>query len=112
MKPEDENEKKKREEKEDALIQQELSKEEGKQKGGKKGQQQQPQQKQQKKGQQPVKEVLDGFQLEIKVGQIVEAMKHPNSDHLLALKVDLGEGKVRSIVAGLAEHYTPEQLLN
>ena len=70
--------------------------------------------KQQQKGQkgQPVKEVLDGFQLDIRVGQIVSAEKHPNSDHLLALKVDVGEEKPRSIVAGLAEYYTPEQLLN
>ena len=78
------------------MIQQQLPKGEGNQKEG-------------KKGQQPIKEVLDGFQLKIKVGQIVETMKHPNSDHLLALKVDLGEGKVRSITVGLAEHYTSEQ---
>ncbi|EDR25712.1 methionine-tRNA synthetase, putative [Entamoeba dispar SAW760] len=59
-----------------------------------------------------VKEVLDGFQLEIRVGKIVEAGPHPNSEHLLALKVDVGEEKPRSVVAGLAEHYKPEELLN
>ena len=105
MKPEDENEKKAREAKEDELIQKELESQQGNQKG--KGKQQQPKQKQQ-----PVKEVLDGFQLDIRVGQIVSAEKHPNSDHLLALKVNVGEDKPRSIVAGLAEYYTPEELLN
>ncbi|KAL7715934.1 Lysine--tRNA ligase [Entamoeba marina] len=58
------------------------------------------------------KEVLDGFQLQIKIGQIVEVGPHPNSDHLLAMKVNVGEDKPRSIVAGLAEHYKPEELLN
>ena len=80
--------------------------------GGKQGEPVKPAEKKQapkKKGQQ-VKEVLDGFQLEIRVGQIVEAGPHPNSEHLLALKVDVGEEKPRSVVAGLAEFYKPEEL--
>ncbi|ELP85913.1 methionine-tRNA synthetase, putative [Entamoeba invadens IP1] len=63
-----------------------------------------------KKKQANVKEVLDGFQLDIRVGQIVEAGPHPNSEHLLALKVNVGDEKPRSIVAGLAEFYKPEEL--
>jgi len=103
MRPEDEKEKKEREAKEDAMVNEQLSQTTG----GKKEKAQQPAKKQQ-----PAKEVLDGFQLEIRVGKIVEAGAHPNSEHLLALKVDLGEEKPRSVVAGLAEHYKPEELLN
>ncbi|BFU21578.1 OB-fold nucleic acid binding domain/tRNA synthetases class II (D, K and N)/Putative tRNA binding domain containing protein, putative [Entamoeba histolytica] len=104
MRPEDELEKKAREAKEDAMVAQELAATE--EKGGKKVV------KPKANKQQPVKEVLDGFQLEIRVGKIVEAGPHPNSEHLLAIKVDVGEEKPRSVVAGLAEHYKPEELLN
>ncbi|KAL7720555.1 Lysine--tRNA ligase [Entamoeba marina] len=103
MRPEDDKEKKAREAKEEEIAQNELNQASGKG-------QQQKRQKQQK--QQPQKEVLDGFQLQIKIGQIVEVGPHPNSDHLLAMKVNVGEDKPRSIVAGLAEHYKPEELLN
>jgi methionine--tRNA ligase beta chain len=106
MRPEDEKEKKEREAKEDAMVNEQLAQTAG-------GKKQQPAASKEKaKKQQPVKEVLDGFQLEIRVGKIVEAGPHPNSEHLLALKVDVGEEQPRSVVAGLAEHYKPEELLN
>ncbi|KAL7714485.1 methionine--tRNA ligase [Entamoeba marina] len=69
-------------------------------------------QKGKQKGKQQAKEVLDGFQLDIRVGQIVEVGPHPNSDHLLVMKVNVGEDAPRSIVAGLSEYYKPEELLN
>ena len=36
----------------------------------------------------------------------------PHGDKLLHLSVDIGEAQPRSIVAGIAKAYTPEQLLN
>ena len=39
------------------------------------------------------------------------AEKVVKSEKLLKLEVDLGEGRVRQIMAGLAKHYTPESLI-
>jgi methionyl-tRNA synthetase len=33
------------------------------------------------------------------------------SDKLLVSQIDLGEGRLRSIVSGVAEFYTPEQMV-
>ncbi|MBI3615945.1 MAG: hypothetical protein HY211_05445 [Candidatus Omnitrophica bacterium] len=41
----------------------------------------------------------------------MEAKAHPNADKLLVLKVDTGESQ-KEIVAGIARHYNPEDLLN
>ena len=54
---------------------------------------------------------LEEFQgLDIRVGTIQEAEAIPGSDKLLKLTIDLGEE--RTIVAGLAEHYTVDELRN
>ena len=53
----------------------------------------------------------DFMKVKLKVGEIVTAEKHPNADRLLALKVEVGEDRPRSIVAGIAEKYTPEDLV-
>ena len=61
----------------------------------------------------PVKpEILfDQFgKIDLRVGQIVEAVKVPKSKKLLKLLVDVGFEK-RTIVSGIALHYEPEQLL-
>ena len=47
--------------------------------------------------------------LELKVGKVLEVQPHPNADRLYLLKVDLG-GEIRQLVAGLKNHYAPEQL--
>ena len=52
------------------------------------------------------------FQTKIKIGTIIEAVEVPKSKKLLKLQVDLGEGKLRQIVAGIKEYYTPESLLD
>jgi methionyl-tRNA synthetase len=52
----------------------------------------------------------DFAKLELKVGRIVAAEKHPNADKLLVLKVDIGEAAPRTIVAGIAKKFAPEQL--
>ncbi len=42
---------------------------------------------------------------------IVEAAEHPNADRLLVLKVDIGEGAPRQIVAGIKSAYQPAELV-
>lgn len=54
---------------------------------------------------------FDDFEkLELKVGTILEAEKVENADKLLKLLVDFGTEK-RTIVSGVAKHYSPEELL-
>jgi methionyl-tRNA synthetase len=48
--------------------------------------------------------------LDLRVAEIREAAVHPSADRLLALTVDAGEGRIRSVVAGLRAYYAPEQL--
>jgi len=54
----------------------------------------------------------DFTKIDLRIGQIKKAEKHPNADKLLILTVDLGEEKDRIIVAGLAQHYKPKELEN
>ncbi|QKQ99615.1 methionine--tRNA ligase subunit beta [Metallosphaera tengchongensis] len=54
---------------------------------------------------------IEDFQkLEIKVGKVIEAERIEGT-RLLKLKVDLGS-ETRQIVSGIAEYYTPDQILN
>jgi methionyl-tRNA synthetase len=48
--------------------------------------------------------------IELRVGRVVTAIAVPKAKKLLHLTVDLGEVRPRSIVAGIAEAYTPEQM--
>ncbi|CAI0552313.1 unnamed protein product [Linum tenue] len=50
--------------------------------------------------------------LNLQVGLIRKAWKHPSADSLLVEEIDVGEGKVRQVVSGLAKYYSPEQLTN
>ena len=52
----------------------------------------------------------DFTKLDMRVGTIVEAEKMPKADRLLKLKVDTGLD-VRTIVSGLAEHFTTEEII-
>jgi methionyl-tRNA synthetase len=61
----------------------------------------------------PQKEIatFDDFsKLDIRVGTILEAEKMPKANKLLVLKVDTGID-VRTIVSGIAEHFTPEEVI-
>jgi len=53
----------------------------------------------------------DFKKLEIRIGKVLSAEKIKGSDKLLKLEVDLGKEK-RQIVAGVAEFFEPEYLLN
>lgn len=52
----------------------------------------------------------DFLKLDLRVGKILEASPIQNSKKLLKLKVDFGIEK-RQAVAGLLQHYKPEQLV-
>jgi methionyl-tRNA synthetase len=54
--------------------------------------------------------IQDFAKVQLKVAVIAEAKPHPNADKLLVLQVDTGTEK-KQIVAGIARHYTPEQLI-
>ncbi len=56
-------------------------------------------------------EIEDFAKVSLKVGTIVEAQKVKKSNKLLKLKIDDGQRK-RQIISGIAQHYTPEQLIN
>ena len=50
--------------------------------------------------------------VDLRVGLVKTAVKVPKKDKLLQLEVDVGEAKPRTIIAGLALSFTPEQLVN
>ena len=52
----------------------------------------------------------DFAKIDLRVGTIVEAEKMPKANKLLVLKVDTGLD-VRTIVSGIAEHFSPEELI-
>ena len=54
----------------------------------------------------------DVAKVQLRTGVIQSAEKHPNADRLLVLKVDVGEDEPRTIVAGIAGRYAPEDLAN
>jgi methionyl-tRNA synthetase len=56
--------------------------------------------------------VDDFAKVDLRVGLVKFAERVKNSDKLMHMKVDIGEAQPRTIVAGIAEAYTPEQLLN
>ncbi len=55
-------------------------------------------------------EFSDFQKMELKIGTVLRAEAVDKADKLLRLEVDLGEGEPRQVVAGLAEHYGPDQL--
>ena len=54
---------------------------------------------------------IDDFdKLDLVVGEIVEAKKHPKADKLLVFKVNIGS-EIRQIVSGIAKFYNPQDLV-
>jgi methionyl-tRNA synthetase len=52
----------------------------------------------------------DFAKLELRVAKVIEARPHPNAERLLLLLVDVGDQQ-KQIVAGIRQHYTPDQLV-
>ncbi len=55
---------------------------------------------------------FDDFKkVEMRVGTIITAEKHPNADKLLRFEINLGEDSPRQILSGLAEFFNPADLV-
>jgi methionine--tRNA ligase beta chain len=48
--------------------------------------------------------------VDLRVATVTSAEPHPNADKLMVLHVDMGTEQ-RQIVAGIRNHYTPEELV-
>ncbi len=56
---------------------------------------------------------IDDFsKVDLRVGLVLSAEPVPKADKLLHLKIDIGEAQPRTILAGIALAYRPEQLVN
>jgi len=49
--------------------------------------------------------------MELKVGHIKACRKVEKSSKLLCSEIDLGEGRLRTIISGAAKFYSPEELI-
>ncbi len=52
----------------------------------------------------------DFSKLDLRVGTIVSAEKVEKADKLLKLSIDIGEGSPRTVISGIAQHFTAEQV--
>ena len=60
----------------------------------------------------PDKITIDDFaKVEMRVGLVLSAERVKGADKLLHMHIDIGEASPRSIVAGIAEAYAPEQMV-
>jgi len=50
------------------------------------------------------------FKTQLRIAEVIEAERVPKADKLLRLQIRLGE-ETRQIVAGVAEYYTPEEMI-
>ncbi len=68
--------------------------------------------KEAKKEDAPVEQIVieDFTKVELKVGTIISAEKHPKADRLLVEQIDLGE-ETRQIVSGIAASFSPEDVV-
>ena len=56
---------------------------------------------------------IDDFgKVDMRVGLVLSAERVKGADKLMHMEVDIGEAAPRTIVAGIAEAYSPEQLIN
>lgn len=53
----------------------------------------------------------DFSKLDLRVAKILEAAPHPNADKLIVLKVELGGGQQRQVIAGIRAWYDPATLV-
>jgi methionyl-tRNA synthetase len=53
----------------------------------------------------------DFMKVDLRVGLVEEAERVPKSKKLLRLQIDVGEGTPRQVLAGISEHYAPEDLV-
>jgi methionine--tRNA ligase beta chain len=60
----------------------------------------------------PATIAIDQFKaVDLRTARVVEVREHPNADRLWIVTADLGDGKTRTIVAGLRKEVPREELL-
>ena len=52
----------------------------------------------------------DFDKIDLRVGKIVQAEKHPKADKLLVFQVKMGT-EMRQVISGVAQHFTPEEMV-
>merc|ERR1712235_46427 len=55
---------------------------------------------------------IDVSRLSMKVGKIIECVKHPDADALYLEKIECGEEKPRQVISGLVKHIPIEEMQN
>ncbi|CAD5234647.1 unnamed protein product [Bursaphelenchus xylophilus] len=60
----------------------------------------------------PVSDEVDIGRLDLRVGLIREAKKHPDAEALYVETIDLGEEKPRTVISGLVKHIPLDQMQN
>lgn len=73
-----------------------------------------PGEKKEKKAAAPPQEdaKVDVSRLDLRVGRIITAEKHPDADSLYVEQVDVGEADPRTVVSGLVKHIPLDQVMN
>ncbi len=64
-----------------------------------------------KKSEEELISIEDFSKIHLRVVKVVTAEKIPETDSLLKLTVDPGDGDIREIVSGVARYYSPEELV-
>ena len=52
----------------------------------------------------------DFAKIDLRVATVISAREHPNADKLMLLNIKVGETE-KQIIAGIRNHYTPEELV-
>ncbi|XP_005406277.1 PREDICTED: aminoacyl tRNA synthase complex-interacting multifunctional protein 1 isoform X2 [Chinchilla lanigera] len=55
---------------------------------------------------------IDASRLDLRIGRIINAKKHPDADTLYVEEIDVGETAPRTVVSGLVNHIPLEQMQN
>ncbi|XP_072112493.1 aminoacyl tRNA synthase complex-interacting multifunctional protein 1a isoform X1 [Mobula birostris] len=55
---------------------------------------------------------IDVSRLDLRIGRIITAKKHPDADSLYVEEVDVGETNPRTVVSGLVKHISIEEMQN
>lgn len=59
-----------------------------------------------------IDETVDIGRLDLRVGRILKAEKHPDADSLYVEQMDVGEDKTRTVISGLVHHIPIEQVIH
>lgn len=61
-------------------------------------------------GYKPMIEFDDFDKIDLRVGTVLEAEKHPDADKLLVFKVKVGE-EIRQVISGVAQYFEPHEMI-